>query len=94
MRRWIVHLALAVVVDWMRRHRILWPLIASLAKGASLNELLGQLAYMTDTTFDDLLIEGNFREALREAVDAYDGPANEGVVLYEAFFSSIEKALE
>lgn len=94
MRRWIVHLALAVLVDSIRRHRFLWPLAVSLVRGATLNDLLGQVATMTSTTFDDLLAAGSFRLALREALDAYDGPANEGVALLDTFFGRVEAALE
>lgn len=94
MRRWIVHLALAVIVGSIRQHRFFWPLAISLARGESLNELLAKLASMTDTTLDDLLAKGSFREALRLAIDTYDGPGNEGVAIYDSFLGRIEEATE
>lgn len=94
MRKWIVRIALAVVVGNIRGHRLLWPLAESFAGGGTLHELVAELASMTNTTFDDLLVKGSFRESLRLAIDAYDGPGNEGVALYDAFLSRIEEAAE
>lgn len=94
MKRWLVSLAMVVVVHIVKNHRFFWPIAASFARGRSLIELLKQIASMTDTSYDDLLMEASFRDALRGAIDSFDGPDDEGLNLYDAFLSRIEEALE
>ena len=94
MRKWIVRLAVAAIVGLIRQHGLLWPLAASLARGLTLDEILRQLAAMTSTELDDLLAQGSFREALRRAIDAYDGSDDYGAALFDSFLGRIEEAME